>query len=341
MSECKKVQLVPTMQELIDDLISRFFLSLKREDVENDMQAMYNMEIAYWHFQDFFADRYSNLPKLNFKTFTQSMIDRMIVHNIPELKSCPLLGALPPSPPTSLLGDSLPSPSSPPSSPSSSSSSPSSPTGSTTETESIKMGAEPPGGLRGACPLMQELCSRYRKYMCTVPVNGCIILSKDMKHCLVVRSYTRNIWNFPKGKLKKGETDEECAIREVWEEVGLNVGQLIDKNNFLYIDENVELCTNITKRRTKLFIIPMIDKETTNFKTNTRKEIHSIEWIPISEIPFACHKPNRYNRHLWALTKFERKLRDYIKSVSIKKNYFKKPFFQKNYPARSFTVKAF
>jgi len=28
-------------------------------------------------------------------------------------------------------------------------------------------------------------------------------------------------WTFPKGKVKDGESDEEAAVREVWEETGL------------------------------------------------------------------------------------------------------------------------
>jgi 8-oxo-dGTP diphosphatase len=37
---------------------------------------------------------------------------------------------------------------------------------------------------------------------------------------LIHRSRHRD-WSFPKGKAKKGETDEDCAVREVEEETGL------------------------------------------------------------------------------------------------------------------------
>jgi 8-oxo-dGTP diphosphatase len=29
-------------------------------------------------------------------------------------------------------------------------------------------------------------------------------------------------WTFPKGKAENGESDEDCALREVWEETGLH-----------------------------------------------------------------------------------------------------------------------
>jgi len=35
-------------------------------------------------------------------------------------------------------------------------------------------------------------------------------------------------WTFPKGKAESGESDEECAVREVWEETGLDC-QLLDE----------------------------------------------------------------------------------------------------------------
>ena len=38
---------------------------------------------------------------------------------------------------------------------------------------------------------------------------------------LVVHRPRYDDWSFPKGKLEPGETDEECALREVAEETGL------------------------------------------------------------------------------------------------------------------------
>jgi 8-oxo-dGTP pyrophosphatase MutT (NUDIX family) len=35
-------------------------------------------------------------------------------------------------------------------------------------------------------------------------------------------------WTFPKGKAESGESDEECALREVWEETGFEC-QLLDE----------------------------------------------------------------------------------------------------------------
>jgi 8-oxo-dGTP diphosphatase len=41
------------------------------------------------------------------------------------------------------------------------------------------------------------------------------------REVLVVHRPRYEDWSFPKGKLKSGETDEECAVREVAEETGL------------------------------------------------------------------------------------------------------------------------
>ena len=41
------------------------------------------------------------------------------------------------------------------------------------------------------------------------------------REVLVVHRPRYDDWSFPKGKLERGETDEDCALREVAEETGL------------------------------------------------------------------------------------------------------------------------
>jgi len=86
---------------------------------------------------------------------------------------------------------------------------------------------------------------------------GCIII-KDEK-VLLVYEKNRNFWGFPKGSMEEGENEIDTALREVKEEVGLDVEidpkkrysfnyvirDEIDKTTVLYIatpkNENIEL----------------------------------------------------------------------------------------------------
>lgn len=66
---------------------------------------------------------------------------------------------------------------------------------------------------------------------------GCIIIKNGK--VLLVYEKNRNFWGFPKGHLENGETEIETALREVKEEVGLDVDIDVEKRYTLnYIIRN-------------------------------------------------------------------------------------------------------
>lgn len=95
---------------------------------------------------------------------------------------------------------------------------------------------------------------------------GCIIIKNNK--VLLVYEKRGNFWGFPKGHMEEGETEIETALREVKEEVGIDVkinpekrypinyiiGNEIDKTTVLY------LATPITED------VVMQEAEIENFK---------------------------------------------------------------------------
>ncbi|KAI5284531.1 mRNA-decapping enzyme subunit 2 [Ascosphaera acerosa] len=84
------------------------------------------------------------------------------------------------------------------------------------------------------CPLMSAWSSyhhaaafsEFMAYKTRVPVRGAILLNDRMDHCVLVKGYKKNAnWSFPRGKINKDEPDLDCAVREVYEETGLDVRQ--------------------------------------------------------------------------------------------------------------------
>ncbi len=83
-----------------------------------------------------------------------------------------------------------------------------------------------------------------------------MLLSPDLSHVLLTRSAKYAQWYFPKGKINQGESDFDCAIREV--------GRL---NHFFFFKEK-SLC----------FVLPVkkVDEETS---FNMRPFVRADEFI--------------------------------------------------------------
>ena len=87
--------------------------------------------------------------------------------------------------------------------------------------------------LQHLLPNFEELYNQFKEYNSTIPTYGAIILHSNLEDMLLVKSFFGNTYGFPKGKVNEKESQEECAIREVWEEVGVDISYLLDSNVFL------------------------------------------------------------------------------------------------------------
>lgn len=74
----------------------------------------------------------------------------------------------------------------------------------------------------------------------------CCIIKKDLKTLILKRNSKGprdGLWEFPGGKLEKGESELSCVIREVKEEIGLSLENInfFTRTKHEYDDVNVEL----------------------------------------------------------------------------------------------------
>ncbi|XP_012284900.1 m7GpppN-mRNA hydrolase [Orussus abietinus] len=124
---------------------------------------------------------------------------------------------------------------------------------------------------------IDTILEQWREYKQNVPTFGAIVLNEDLTKVLLVQSYwARSGWGFPKGKVNEDEDPSHCAVREVLEETGFDISNLIDKNEFIESTINDQLV--------RLYIISGVQKDT-KFQPKTRKEIKNVEWFSLADLP--------------------------------------------------------
>ncbi len=65
----------------------------------------------------------------------------------------------------------------------------------------------------------EKLLKHLKKKLKTISAGGGLVINEDNKILFIFRN---NRWDLPKGGKKRRETMEECAVREVMEETGVN-----------------------------------------------------------------------------------------------------------------------
>lgn len=95
----------------------------------------------------------------------------------------------------------------------------------------------------------------------------------------VLLIYRRGVWDLPKGKMEEGESVEECAIREVQEEVGCQrpvIKQKLGLTFHEYEEDSIPV-----GKTTHWF--SMRTSTRNDFEPQTSEDIEKVEWVPLQE----------------------------------------------------------
>ncbi|CZR57305.1 related to decapping enzyme [Phialocephala subalpina] len=122
----------------------------------------------------------------------------------------------------------------------------------------------------------------FLEYKSRVPVRGAIMLNEAMDSVVLVKGWKKGAnWSFPRGKINMAEDDLDCAVREVYEETGLDLqgaGLVPEDRQVKYID------VNMLQQAIRLYVFRDVPEDT-YFEPRTRKEISKIEWWKLSDLP--------------------------------------------------------
>lgn len=96
----------------------------------------------------------------------------------------------------------------------------------------------------------------------------------------VLLIFRRGVWDLPKGKLESGESIEECARREVSEEVGCSYPEIHSSLNNTY--HEYEEDHQLIGKTTHWFAMTLLD-ENEELQPEKREGIEKLEWVPAAD----------------------------------------------------------
>lgn len=140
-------------------------------------------------------------------------------------------------------------------------------------------------GLEAYQGFLTDILKSWQQYKQTVPVNGAMLLDPSLDKVLLVRGWKTGAgWGFPRGKVAKNEGDLDCAVREVKEETGYDITDLVAPDDVAEV--------NVGGQRSRLYIVAGVPEDTI-FAPQVKKEIGALAWHLVSELPGAKEEANQ------------------------------------------------
>jgi len=116
----------------------------------------------------------------------------------------------------------------------------------------------------------------FKKFSLVIAAGGLVKNEKDE----ILLIFRRSKWDLPKGKLDKGESLEECAVREVAEETGLKKIKLMAP--LLITHHTYHEGTKFILKESHWFA--MKTKSDQELIPQTEEDIHEIKWVKEKEL---------------------------------------------------------
>lgn len=128
---------------------------------------------------------------------------------------------------------------------------------------------------------MREKIKRNQKINVLKIINaaGGVLYYKEKSPPTILLIKRNGVWDLPKGKLEEGESIEECAVREVAEEVGVSLPRI---KEFL-CETYHEYEMNGNKIGKKTYWFSMETTQTENLTPQIEEGITDLEWVEVSK----------------------------------------------------------
>jgi 8-oxo-dGTP pyrophosphatase MutT (NUDIX family) len=125
-------------------------------------------------------------------------------------------------------------------------------------------------------PDLEELKKAFYKKFTIVLAAGGLVLNEKKEMLMIHR---RGKWDLPKGKLDKGEKLENCAVREVEEETGLQKVKLISPLTITY--HTYHEGARFILKESHWYNMKVSGEQ--KLVPQTEEDIHAIKWVTSKE----------------------------------------------------------
>lgn len=126
---------------------------------------------------------------------------------------------------------------------------------------------------QSAHALMEHISNFFK----VIKAGGGVVFNEKNEVLMIFR---RGKWDLPKGKLDKGETIDQCALREVIEETGiqqLTLGALLTETWHLYTDRGRNLVKHSTWYK-------MTSTDNKPLKPQAEEDIMEARWVSAADL---------------------------------------------------------